>query len=225
MGCHFDENKMIALKEKGGPFLIGVTGGVASGKSVVSKMLEELGAVLIDFDILARLVVEPGRPAWREIVEYFGKEVLLADSSLNRKMLSRIVFSDEEKRKMLERFTHPKILDEFAKIVERYAEEDPGAIIQASVPLLFEIGLQDFFHRVLVVYVPEEIQIERLMKRDGITREMAIQIVRSQLPMEVKKARAHYVVDNSGSLSRTRMEVTEIWNELKKLRREITGYP
>jgi dephospho-CoA kinase len=217
MSYRWEIEKLMALKEKGRPFLLGLTGGVASGKSLVSRMLEDLGTILIDFDILARRVVEPGKPAWHDIVGYFGEGVLFEDRQINRKLLSNIVFRDEQKRKKLEVFTHPRIIEEFSSLVLKYAMEDPDRIIQASIPLLFEIKLQDLFHRIIVVYVPEEVQIERLMKRDGISRDMAIRIVRAQLPIEEKRSIAHYVIDNSGSIEETRMQVIEIWNELKML--------
>lgn len=208
------------VKSNDNHLLLGVTGGIASGKTVVSKMLEELGAPLIDFDLLARQVVEPGKPAFTQIVNYFGKEVLQEDGALDRKKLSRIVFQDTEKRNQLEDFTHPPIYEAFLKRVNAITEQDPEAIIQAVVPLLVEKHLQAMFEKVLVVYVPEAQQIERLVERDGISREEAAHMLKAQLPINEKLAYADFVVNNEASMEETRRQVEEIWLELKKLQGE-----
>jgi dephospho-CoA kinase len=204
------------IRGKDNRILLGVTGGIASGKTAVARMLEELGAPIIDFDVLSRVVVEPGKPAWKEIVAYFGEQVLQEDKNLDRKKLSEIVFRDSEKRKKLESFIHPRIFDEFTRLVKEFAARDPEAIIQAVVPLLYEVNLQYLFHKVLLVYTPVEIQVERLMKRDGISREMAVNILSSQLPLEEKRSYADFIVDNSGSLEETQKQVQGIWQKLKK---------
>ena len=200
--------------------LMGVTGGIASGKTVVAKMLEQLGAPLIDFDLLARQVVEPGKPAFKQIVDYFGKEVLQEDGSLDRKKLSKIVFQDTQKRNRLEGFTHPPIHEAFLKRVNAVTEKDPAAIIQAVVPLLIEKHLQAMFDKILVVYVPREKQIERLTQRDGISEEEATHMLKAQLPINEKLACADFVVNNEGSMEETRRQVEDIWLELKKLQGE-----
>lgn len=196
--------------------LVAVTGGIASGKSVVSKMLEDLGAPIIDYDVIAREIVEPGKPAWKDIVACFGERVLRQDRSIDRKNLSDIVFRDPEKRKQLESFTHPRIIEEGARQSDEIARKDPDAIIQVAVPLLIEINLQDRFHKVLLVYVPRETQIERLMKRDGIAREAAETILKAQLPIDEKLRHADFVIHNEGTLEETRRQVEQVWEELKK---------
>jgi dephospho-CoA kinase len=196
--------------------LVAVTGGIASGKSVVSKMLEDLGAPIIDYDVIAREIVEPGKPAWKDIVACFGERVLRQDRSIDRKNLSDIVFRDPEKRKQLESFTHPRIIEEGARQSDEIARKDPDAIIQVAVPLLIEINLQDRFHKVLLVYVPRETQIERLMKRDGIAREAAESILKAQLPIDEKLRHADFVIHNEGTLEETRRQVEQVWEELKK---------
>jgi dephospho-CoA kinase len=208
------------VKENDNHLLLGVTGGIASGKTVVAKMLEGLGAPLIDFDVLARQVAEPGKPAFTLIVDYFGKEVLQGDGTLDRKKLSKIVFQDTEKRNQLEGFTHPPIYEAFLKRVKAITEKDPEAIIQAVVPLLIEKNLQSIFDKVLVVYVPEEQQIERLVERDGISRKEAAHILKAQLPINEKLAYADFVVNNQDSMEETRKQVEEVWRELKRLQRE-----
>jgi dephospho-CoA kinase len=202
---------------KDGCLLLGVTGGIASGKSTVARMLEEMGAPLIDFDVLSRIVVEPGKPAWKEIVTYFGEQILREDRTLNRKALSDIVFRDRGKRRKLESFTHPRIHEEFFRRVKQMIKEDPAAIIQVVVPLLIEANLGSLFDKLLLVYIPEEMQIRRLMEREPISRETAIQVLKSQLPIDEKRKYADYIVDNSGSLEETRRQVEEVWTRLKKL--------
>jgi dephospho-CoA kinase len=209
-----------ALKRKDHCLLLGVTGGIASGKTAVAHMLKELGAPLIDFDLLARQVVEPGKPALQKIVDYFGKQILQEDGALDRKKLSKIVFQDLQKRKRLESFTHPPIYEAFLKQVNAIADKDPAAIIQAVVPLLIESDLQHVFDKVLVVYIPRELQVKRLVERDGISDEAAASMLKAQLPIEEKLGYADFVVHNEGPLEETRKHVEDIWLELKKLQGE-----
>ena len=198
--------------------ILGVTGGIATGKSTVSEMLSALGAVHIDFDVLSRTVVAPGQPALDRIVEYFGKQVLAADGSLDRKKLSAVVFQDIEKRKKLESFTHPAILDEFIRQIEKIAAENPEAIIQVSVPLLIEVNMQHMFDKVLVVYASPDQQVERLSARDGISTEEAANILKSQLPIDEKVGYADYVIRNEGGMEDTRRQVEGLWQELEQAR-------
>lgn len=208
------------LKGDGDHLLLGVTGGIASGKSTVSEMLRDLGSPLIDFDELARRVVEPGRPALKQIVDYFGSQVLKEDGTLDRKKLSGVVFNDMEKRKKLESFTHPAIYDEFFKDIHNVTEKQPDAVIQISVPLLIELNLQFLFDKLLVVYVPTQLQVERLAERDGITLAEAENTLKSQLSIEEKRCYGDFVIDNSGSLEETRKQVKEAWEALMKMRQE-----
>ncbi|MBK5100983.1 MAG: dephospho-CoA kinase [Desulfobacteraceae bacterium] len=210
-------NELETLRGKDNRLLLGVTGGIATGKTVVSKMLEEMGAPIIDFDIIARQVVEPEKPAWQEIVAYFGEQVLQEDRNLDRKKLSDIVFQDLEKRKKLEEFTHPRISEEFVRQVNEITNRNPDAIIQVVIPLLIELNLQYRFHKILVVYAPKEMQIERLMKRDGITREVAANILKAQLPIDEKIGYADFVIHNEGSLDETKKQVEGLWESLKKI--------
>jgi len=205
------------LDRKDRCLLLGVTGGIATGKSTVAEMLEEMGAPLVDVDIIAREVVEPGRPAWKQIVGYFGDSVLKEDGSIDRKRLSSIVFNDEAKRKRLESFTHPFILEEMAGHVDRIARNNPDAIIQVVVPLLIEIGSQNQFDKVVLVYAPGEVQIERLMRRDGIERTQAERILEAQLPIDEKLKYADFVIYNDGTLDETRTQVEDLWRELKDI--------
>jgi dephospho-CoA kinase len=200
--------------------LIGVTGSIATGKSTVAAMLEELGARTIDFDVLSRVVVEPGKPAWKDIVAFFGEQVLREDQTLDRQKLREIVFNDLEKKKKLESFQHPRISEEFIELVKQYAGEDPNAIIQVVVPLLIEVNMQYLFHNILMVYASEDEQKKRLMNRDGASEEMAMNMIRSQLSVEEKKGFCDLIIDNSGSLEETRKQVEKLWHKLKKIQRE-----
>jgi dephospho-CoA kinase len=210
-------------KGKGKVMLLAVTGGIATGKSTVSRILGELGAPLIDFDLLARQVVEPGKPAWKEIVDYFGREVVQDDGRIDRRRLSEIVFQDEAKRKRLESFTHPRIFEEFHRQVKEITSRDPDAIIQAGIPLLIELNLQHRFDKVLLVYAPPKTQIDRLMKRDQISREAAMNILKAQMPIDEKLRLADFVIRNEGSLEDTRKQVEAVWQELKKMQEKNTG--
>lgn len=209
-----------ALRGSGSALLLGVTGSIATGKSTVAEMLEELGACTIDFDVLSRVVVEPDKPAWRDIVSFFGEQVLLEDRNLDREKLREVVFRDLEKKKRLESFIHPRIGEEFLKLVRQYADQDPNAIIQVVVPLLVETNMHPLFHNLLMVYAPEEEQKRRLIERDDMTDEMAMNMIRSQLSVEEKKGYCDLLIDNSGSLEDTRRQVEELWEKLKQIQQE-----
>ena len=216
-----EQDQAALIKGNDHRFILGVTGGIASGKTTVSSFLVELGAPLIDFDVLARKVVEPGEPAWNDIVGFFGKDVLQKDRSLDRKKLSNIVFNDAEKRKTLEKFTHERIHELFVHQVNSLALEHPDAIIQVGIPLLIEFNVQYMLHKVLVVYVPREIQVERLSLRDGISRETAETIINAQMPIDDKKACADFIVYNDKTPDETKIQVKSIWNAIKALQRGV----
>ncbi len=211
---------MSVKKDHAYRLLLGVTGSIATGKSTVADMLEELGAPIIDFDRLSRVVMAPEKPAWQDIVAFFGKEVLLKDNTLDRETLREIVFNDTQKRKKLESFTHPRIFEEFYKKVDDYTAADPDAIIQVVVPLLIESNMQSMFDHLLMVYVPEKEQLKRLIKRDRNTKELAMKIIESQISVEEKKKQCDLMIDNSGSLEETRAQVKIIWEKLNKIQKQ-----
>jgi dephospho-CoA kinase len=211
-----------AKETRGKALIVGVTGGIASGKSTVSKMLEALGAPIIDYDVIAREIVEPGEPAWKDIMGYFGVQVLGANRKIDREKLSDIVFRDEEKRRKLESFTHPRIIEIAAKQADKIAERNPNAVIQAVIPLLFEANLQHLVHKVLLVYIPHEMQIERLMNRDGISREAAGNILKAQWAIDEKLEYSDFVIHNEGTLEETRKQVEQVWEELRKCQESVT---
>lgn len=214
------EDIVAKVRGKGNPLLVGITGGIACGKTTVSAMLEELGAPVIDFDLIARQVVEPGTPALQKIIDYFGKQVLQPDGRLNRKRLSDVIFRDIEKRKVLESFTHPPIYEEFFHQVNAITEKDPEAIIQVAVPLLIELNLCYLFDHIVVVHISAQEQIKRLALRDGISTEEAAVILKAQLPIEDKKPFASFLIDNEQPLDMTRKQVELLWDDLKKLREQ-----
>jgi len=209
-----------ALRGEDNRLLLGVTGGIATGKTTVANMLRELGAPIIDFDLIARQVVEPGKPAYEQIVAFFGKQILQEDGTIDRKKLSDIVFRDMEKRKKLESFTHPQIGVEFLRQIGEITIADPNAIIQVVIPLLIEINMQYMFHKLLLVYTSREMQIQRLVVRDGISEEEAGRILLAQLPIDEKVPFADFVIRNEKGLDETRKQVEDLWKELKRIQGE-----
>jgi dephospho-CoA kinase len=192
--------------------LIGLTGGIGTGKSTVARMLTARGATLIDADQLAREVVEPGTPALREIVEEFGESVIRADGSLDRPALGAIVFADEARRARLNAITHPRVGALMAsRIAEALATGAPLVVV--DVPLLFEGARQDQFEGVLLVWAPPALQLQRLVERDGWVEEEARQRIAAQMPIDDKRALATWLIDNSGSLTDTERQVDAWWRE------------
>jgi len=200
--------------------IAGLTGGIASGKSTVARMFAEEGAYVIDLDELSRRVVEPHKPAWREIVSQFGEGILREDQSLDRGRLAHLVFGDPVKRKKLEKIVHPRVLDAYEKKLKLILEKDVQAIVIADVPLLMEIEIEQRFDQVIVVYIPPEIQIMRLVERNGLREEAARERLSSQMPIEEKARRGDFIIDNSGRVEETRRQVKEIFQKLKTLERE-----
>lgn len=183
--------------------LIGLTGGVATGKSTVAKMFKQCGAIVIDADKLAREVVQPGKPAWREIVRRFGTSVLNRDKTINRQALGQIVFQNRTKRRQLERIIHPRVAREQARLTRQVARKDPNAVVVYDVPLLFEAGIDKHVDKTVVVTADRETQIARLKKRNRLTRTEAIRRIKSQMPLAKKNSRANYVLD--GTMRRSRL--------------------
>ena len=192
--------------------IIGLTGGIASGKTSVASLLERLGAAVVDADRLAREVVEPGEEALSGIVAAFGEKVLNSDGTLNRAALGEIVFSDQAARRSLEAITHPAIR---RRAEEKLARLQEGGVKEAFyvAPLLFEAGLASRVSEVWVVYLDQETQLERLMARDGLDREAALARIASQMPMEEKKRLGRIVIDNRGSREELEAQVLRLWRE------------
>ena len=190
---------------------VGLTGGVASGKSTVSAILAELGAVVIDADQLAREVVAPGTEGLAEVVAAFGEEVLTAEGELDRPAMGAIVFADPEKRRALESIVHPRVR---ARATEIEAAAPPGAVVVHDIPLLAETGQGNGFDAVVVVDVPAGVQVERMTGIRGMTREDAQARIGAQATREQRRAIATYVIENTGSLEDLRTEVERVLDEL-----------
>lgn len=188
--------------------IIGLTGGIASGKSTVAKMLRKMGAIIINADEVARQVVEPGQPAWKDIVGHFGDQVLNPDGTINRDELGRCVFNNTEYLHMLNEMTHPRIMDAIKENMRSVRDNHPGAILILEVPLLYETYMDKICDEVWVVWVDHETQIKRLMARDGISREDALKRINTQMPLDEKARRADVVIDNRFSVEETRQAVT-----------------
>ncbi|MBL8052030.1 MAG: dephospho-CoA kinase, partial [Nitrospira sp.] len=166
--------------------LIGLTGGVATGKSTVAQMFKQCGAVVIDADALAREVVQPDKPAWRDVVRTFSKKVLNPDRTINRQALGSIVFRYPAKRRRLERIIHPRVAREQQRLTREAARKDPTAVVLYDVPLLFEAGIDKRVQKIIVVTADQQTQIARLKKRNGLSRAEALRRIRSQMPLAKK---------------------------------------
>ncbi len=195
---------------------IGLTGGIASGKSTVAGMLREEGAHLLDADLIAREIVRPGSLAWREIVDWLGENILTPDRSIDRRRLGELVFGDPGARERLNRITHPLIVQELMLGTEKFKKDNPGSVLVLVVPLLIELGLQSLVDLVLLAYVTPEIQLARLKQRDGLSTCQAMNRLQAQMPLTEKRVFAHYIIDNSGAVECTARQVKEFWNKVVK---------
>lgn len=190
--------------------VIGLTGGVATGKNSVAQFFIERGVPVIDADQLARDAVLPGTPALEQIISLFGQEILTQNGVLDRKHLSTLIFSDRAKRRRLEDILHPEIRRLAEKQIAKASEAGHKRLIYMA-PLLIEAGATDRVDDIWVVTVRPEIQMERLMKRDGISREEAGRIIGSQMPLSEKERRGSVVIDNSGTEAETRTILESVW--------------
>ena len=197
--------------------LVGLTGGVATGKSTVATMFKQCGAVVIDADELARDVVKPGKAAWREIVNVFGTIVLNPDRTLNRRALGAIVFNNRSKLRRLERILHPRVEREQARLTRQAARKNPDAIAIYDVPLLFEAGVDKRVDKIIVVTADRETQIARLKKRNGLSRAEAIRRISSQMPLAKKIQRADHVLNGTLSRPSLRRQVGQLFQHLHRL--------
>lgn len=196
--------------------IIGLTGGIASGKSTVARILERLGAVVVDADQVSREAVVPGTPAHEQIVEEFGRAILNPDGTINRGALGRIVFADPSRRRDLEMITHPAI-GQLADQKLAELKEAGTPVVFYMAPLLIEAGAASRVGEIWVVYVDRETQIARLMSRDGISRQEAEQRIAAQMPMEEKRAYGKVVIDNRGGHEEAERQVQDVWErEVKK---------
>ena len=197
--------------------IVGLTGGVASGKTAVSQILREEGAYLIDADQIARELVQPHTAAWNELIKVFGKEILQEDGSIHRKRLAAKVFSDPEQRILLNQILHHRIKAEMERRAKEIGQKDPNAIVVIDAALLIELGGHREMDKVIVVTSTEKQQIERLKKRNGVDQEEAQSVLSSQMPLEEKLKVADFVICNEGSFEETKKRVKEVSQELKRI--------
>lgn len=189
--------------------IIGLTGGIASGKSTVSNMLKAKGFTIVDADIAARKVVEPGEPAYEQIIEAFGKGILLEDLTIDRKKLGALIFADEALRMKLNSIVHPAVRAWMTREKDRAIENGEKTVF-LDIPLLFESRLTYMVERTILVYVDEETQLKRLMARNGLSEKEAQMRIRVQMPLSEKKALADAVIDNNGSPEETKQQLEKI---------------
>ncbi len=198
--------------------LVGLTGGIASGKSTAGKIFRELGVHMIDADQVSRDVVAPSLPALDEIVEAFGPEILGENRELDRAALGALIFADPKKRLTLERIIHPRIAEEIDRRVEELRRRSPEGIIMVDAALTIEVGNQDRYEYLVVVYTDEATQLRRLTERDGLENSEARRRIEAQMPLERKVEYADFVIDNGGSAEELRAEVERVFRELERLR-------
>ena len=196
---------------------VGLTGGIASGKSTVAQAFARFGAKVLDADMVAREVVLPGQPAWLKLQQAFGPEFFLPDGEVNRSKLRRLVFADPEERSKLNAIVHPEVMKEINRRFEHLMTSAQDAVVVVDVPLLLEVGVAHRFDRVIVVYVTKSVQIKRLRQRDGLSLEGARRALRTQMVLDKKVEQADYVIDNSGTRAETQALVEKVWQELRAL--------
>lgn len=194
--------------------LIGLTGGVATGKSTVAAMFKQCGAVVIDADRLARDVVTPGKPAWRDIVRTFGEGILNPDRTINRPALGELVFGHPAKLRQLEQIIHPRVAREQRRLTRAAAKQNPRAVVIYDVPLLFEAGIDTRVDRIIVVTADRDTQIARLKSRNGLPRVEALRRIKSQLPLRIKTRLADYVLDGTTPLMQLGKLVRALYKSL-----------
>lgn len=196
-------------------YRIGLTGSIATGKSTVTNMLKELGAFVIDCDKTARDVVVPGTRGLAKIEAAFGKDAVAADGSMDRVYIGDLVFRNPEMKKRLENILFPLIFEALDEELLRLEREGATPVVFLDMPLLYEVKYDSYVDEVWLVYVPFEVQLSRLMKRNGYTKEEALLRIHSQISVDKKKALAQQVIDNSGTLEDTKEQVRSLWERLQ----------
>lgn len=193
---------------------VGLTGSIAVGKSFVLSIFRELGCVTFDADKIAHFVMEPGRAAYQDIVSEFGQGVVADDSSIDRVKLGAIVFADADRRKRLNEIVHPRVIEEQNRLLQEAEKSDPNGVAIVDAALMIESGGYKRFDKIIVVFCDPEMQIERLMRRNQITRAEAELRIAAQMPSEEKRRYADYEIDTSGAFDQTRKLVTEVYKDL-----------
>lgn len=195
----------------------GLTGGVASGKSTVARHFETLGARIIDADRIGHEVIEPGRPAYEEIISHFGKQLLDSNGMIDRKTLGALVFSNTQELGALNAIVHPRLIARQTELALEYLAQNPRAVVIVDAALIFESGIGGRLRKVIVAWCHPEQQLERLMAKAGLSRQEAERRIKAQMPVEEKRRRADYQIDCSGSLEETYREADAIYLELRRI--------
>ena len=195
--------------------LVGLTGGIASGKSEVSRIFKKLGAYLIDADEIAHALLQPNTQIWKKVVEYFGAEILRPDQTIDRKRLGQMVFDDPKKLTVLNAILHPSVFAEKERRQKAIAQADPQAIVIFDVPLLIETRAHEWVNKVIVVTVDRKTQLKRLMERNGLSKQEAQKRIRAQMPSSKKSKYADYLVDSREPLPQMEIHIRQIFEELK----------
>ena len=196
--------------------IVGLTGGIVSGKSTVALMFKDLGAKIIDADKLGHSVILPHKPAWEKIVKIFGKDILQNDLTIDREKLGKIVFANQSLLKKLNDITHPEITKIIKKEIDSLKNKTykQKKILIIDAALIYEAKIDRLMDKIIVVYIDEDEQIKRLIKRNNLSKDEALQRIKSQMPMKEKVKMADYVIDNSNSLDKTKKQVEKIWKNL-----------
>lgn len=197
--------------------IAGLTGGIATGKSTVSAILKQCGAIIIDADRIAHAVVKKGLPAWKRIVAHFGKQILLPDGEIDRPGLGNIIFNHPDQKEKLNQMVHPAVFEEMDRQLRDIERQNPESVVISDIPLLIESGMHTGFSEIILVYIPESLQLQRLMTRDSLSQAQAYTRIRAQMPIEKKKHFATMIIDNSNSLENTRNQTFAIYQRLLKL--------
>ena len=196
--------------------ILGLTGNIASGKSLVASLLESHGAKVIDVDDIEKKIVETGQPTWQKIIDSFGRDILNADDTINRKALGDIIFNDNEKRKILNDLTHPVIIQTARDKVEEYKRGNAQLVIIEAALIVEKGGLKELIDKLRVVTSDQESQIERLAERNEYSKDEALSRINSQVPASEKSKHGDYIIDNSGTLEDTKNQVDLLWDEITK---------
>jgi len=196
--------------------VVGLTGGIVSGKSTVALMFKDLGAKIVDADKLGHSVILPHKPAWEKIVKIFGKDILQNDLTIDREKLGKIVFANQSLLKKLNDITHPEITKIIKKEIDSLKNKtyNQKKILIIDAALIYEAKIDRLMDKIIVVYIDEDEQIKRLIKRNNLSKDEALQRIKSQMPMKEKVKMADYVIDNSNSLDKTKKQVEKIWKNL-----------
>lgn len=194
--------------------VLGLTGGIATGKSTADKFFEEKNIPIVDCDEIAHNIMNVNKPAWKDIKEVFGDKYLNEDQTINRKKLGKLVFNDPTKMKILNEITHPRIFQEMESQIAQYKSEGYSLII-VDAPVLFESHSEKYYDKTLVISLPQDLQIKRLMARNNLTKEEALSRINSQMSLKEKEARATYVIENTGSVEDLYKKLNELLTKIK----------